>query len=71
VLGANTSYRITDNIQFFAYTENLLNAKYSTFGSFALVGAIPAPEIPGGLTNNRVESPAAPFRAYAGVRATF
>jgi iron complex outermembrane recepter protein len=71
VLGANTKYRITDNIQLFAYAENLLNNKYSTFGAFAPVVGVPAPEVPGGITNNRVESPAAPLRAYVGVRATF
>jgi iron complex outermembrane recepter protein len=71
VLNANTSYRITDNIQVFAYAANLLNHKYSTYGAFAPVAGLPAPEVPGGITNNRVESPAAPFRACAGVRATF
>ena len=71
VLGANTKYRITDNIQLFAYAENLLDNKYSTYGAFAPVVGVPAPEVPAGITNNRVESPAAPLRAYLGVRATF
>ena len=71
VVSANTSYRITDNIQILAYVENLLNNTYSTYGAFAQVAGVPFPEVPGGVTNTRVESPAAPFRAYVGVKATF
>jgi len=71
VLNANTSYRITDGIQVFAYVENMLDHKYSTYGAFAQVSGLPAPEVPGGLTSSRVESPAPPFRAYGGVRVTF
>ncbi len=71
VLSANTSYRIADNIQLLAYAENLLNNKYSTYGAFAQVAGVPFPEVPGGVTNTRVESPAAPLRAYLGVKVTF
>ena len=71
VLNLNTSYRITDNIQLFALANNVLNHKYSLYGTFAQVDGVPFPEVPGGVTDTRVESPAAPFAAYGGVRVTF
>ncbi len=71
VLDLNTSYRITDHIQVFALANNVLNHRYSLYGTFAQVDGVPFPEVPGGVTNTRVESPAAPFAAYGGVRVTF
>ena len=70
VLSANTSYRITENIQIFAKFQNLFNTKYATFGTFSSVGAIPIAQAPG-ASDNRSLSPAAPFGGFAGVRMTF
>lgn len=70
VLGANTTYRISDQVQVFAFCQNLLNAKYATFGSFSATGTVPIAQAPG-ASNTRSLSPAAPFAAFAGVRVTF
>ncbi len=71
VLNLNTSYRITDHVQLFALVDNVLDRKYETYGTFAQVDGVPFPEVPGGVSNTRVESPAAPVAAYGGVRVTF
>jgi outer membrane receptor protein involved in Fe transport len=72
VLNLNTKYRITEHIQLFALVDNVLDRKYSTYGLYAPVAGLPAPELPSGVvTNQRVESPAAPIAAYGGVRVTF
>jgi iron complex outermembrane recepter protein len=71
VVNASTSYKLLDNLEIFAFIENLFNHKYSTYGAFARVDGVPFPEVPGVVTNTRVESSAAPFRAYGGVRVTF
>ncbi len=72
VLNLNTKYQVTDNIQVFALVDNVLDRKYSTYGLYAPVGGLVAPELPSGMvTNTRVESPAAPVAAYGGVRVTF
>ena len=72
VLNLNTKYRLTDNIEVFALVNNVLDKKYSTYGLYAPVGGLVAPELPAGVVSNqRVESPAAPVAAYGGVRVTF
>lgn len=72
VLTLNTSYRITDHIQAFALLSNAFNAKYQTYGTYAQVIGLPAPELPGGsVGTSRVESPAPPIAGYGGVRITF
>jgi iron complex outermembrane receptor protein len=70
VLSADTSYQLTDNIQIFSKFQNLLNAKYATFGTFSPAAAITIAEAPG-ASNNRSLSPAAPIAAFAGVRVKF
>jgi iron complex outermembrane receptor protein len=72
VLNLNTKYRLTDHIQLFALVDNVLDRKYSTYGLYAPVAGLPAPELPSGVvTNQRVESPAPPVAAYGGIRVTF
>ena len=70
VVNFNTSYQITKNIQVFGVVENLLNAKYATFGTFSPVTAVPIVQVPG-ATVTRSLSQAPPFAAYAGVQITF
>ena len=70
VLAANTSYQVTDNIQLFAMLQNLLNAKYETFGTFSSTSAIPISQA-SGASSTRSLSPAAPVAGFAGVRITF
>ncbi len=72
VLNLNARYRVTDRVQLFALVDNVLDRKYSTYGLYAPVAGLPAPELPGGVVaNQRVQSPAAPIAAYGGVRITF
>jgi iron complex outermembrane recepter protein len=70
VLNANTSYRLTDHLEIFALAQNLLNARYATYGTFSDPTAVPIAGLTN-PTNTRALSPAAPFEAYGGVRITF
>jgi iron complex outermembrane receptor protein len=74
VFGLHSSYQATRWLQVFAHIDNLLNAKYDTYGVYSDPTGIGAPGIPvTGVTNgpgvdNRFLSPAYPFSVYAGVR---
>ncbi len=71
VFGVNTSYRLTRNLQLFAWIENASNAKYSTFGTFSPVGAnTPILQL-ANASNTRSLSPAAPIGGFGGVRMSF
>jgi iron complex outermembrane receptor protein len=77
VFGLHSSYQATRWLQVFAHIDNLLNAKYATYGVLSDSTGIGAPGIPvTGVTNgpgvdNRFLSPAYPFAIYGGVRITF
>jgi iron complex outermembrane receptor protein len=77
VLGLHSTYQATRWLQAFAHIDNLLNAKYATYGVYSDPTGIGAPGIPvTGVTNgpgvdNRFLSPAYPFAIYGGVRITF
>ncbi len=77
VFGLHSSYQATRWLQVFAHIDNLLNAKYDTYGVYSDPTGIGAPGIPvNGVTNgpgvdNRFLSPAYPFAIYGGVRITF
>jgi iron complex outermembrane receptor protein len=77
VFGLHSSYQVTRWLQVFGHIDNLLNAKYATYGVFSDPSGIGAPGIPAnGVTNgpgvdNRFLSPAYPFAIYGGVRITF
>ncbi len=77
VFGLHSSYQATRWLQVFAHIDNLLNAKYATYGVLSDPTGIGAPGIPvTGVTNgpgvdNRFLSPAYPFSIYGGVRITF
>jgi len=77
VFGLHSSYQATRWLQVFAHIDNLLNAKYATYGVLSDPTGIGAPGIPvTGVTNgpgvdNRFLSPAYPFAIYGGVRITF
>jgi iron complex outermembrane recepter protein len=70
VLNANTSYRVLEHLELFALVQNVLNAKYATFGTFSDVSAVPIAQVPN-ATDTRSLSPAAPIAAYGGMRMTF
>jgi iron complex outermembrane receptor protein len=77
VVGVHTSYKPARWLEVFAHIDNLLDAKYATYGVFSDPTGIGAPGVPvNGVTNgpgvdNRFTSPAYPFAAFAGVRITF
>ncbi|MGH8150332.1 MAG: TonB-dependent receptor, partial [Steroidobacteraceae bacterium] len=77
VVELHSSYAITHRLEIFAAIDNLLDAKYATYGILSDPTDIGAPGIPpGGVTNgpgvnNRFESPASPFSVMAGVRLYF
>lgn len=77
VLGVHLSYRIARATELFAGADNLLNARYATYGILGDPTGVGAPGIaPGSVTNgpgvdNRFQSPAAPFSAFVGIRIGF
>jgi len=70
VLNLNTSYRVTDHIELFGLVQNLLNAKYATFGGFSPVSLVPITQAPN-TTNTRSLAAGPPLAGYGGVRVTF
>jgi iron complex outermembrane receptor protein len=76
VVGLHFSYHATRWFEVFGNIDNLLNARYATYGIFSDPTGIGAPGIPAnGVTNgpgvdNRFLSPAYPFAIYGGVRIT-
>jgi outer membrane receptor protein involved in Fe transport len=71
VLNLNASYRLTDSLTVFALVDNVLDKRYDTYGGFGPVSALPFAFVPGGVTDTRTASPAAPLAAYAGARFRF
>ncbi len=70
VVNLNASYRLTSKISVFAAVDNLLGARYYTFGTFSDVGAIPIAQVPN-ASNTRSLSLAAPVEASVGVKYKF
>jgi len=74
VVGLHSSFQPTHWLELFAHIDNVLNAKYATYGIFSDPTGIGAPGVPvNGVTNgpgvdNRFQSPAYPFAVYAGLR---
>jgi iron complex outermembrane receptor protein len=69
-MNLSTSYQLTDNIQLFAWAQNITNARYNTFGTFSPTSSVFLSQAPG-ATNPRSYSPAAPIGGFGGVRVTF
>ena len=67
VIGFNTSYRVTENIELYGYVENALNRKYATFGTFSAVGEVPIITVPN-ASINRSLAPGTPVAAFGGMR---
>ncbi|HLJ64882.1 MAG TPA: TonB-dependent receptor, partial [Stellaceae bacterium] len=67
VVNLHSSYDITEHIQIFGLIQNLFDERYDTFGLFFNTASIPSL----GLTNPRSLSPAPPFGAFVGLRASF
>jgi len=77
VVNLHTKYQLTDRVELFANVVNLFNRQYATFGVLGDPTGVGAPGVPpGAATNdpgvdNRFESPAPPFSAFAGARVRF
>jgi iron complex outermembrane receptor protein len=77
VLGAHASYDLSGRLTVFAKLENLLNARYATFGVLGDPTGVGAPGVPadgqagGPGVDTRFQSPAAPFAAYGGLKVRF
>jgi iron complex outermembrane receptor protein len=77
VFGLHSSYQGARWLQLFAHIDNLLNAKYATYGILSDPTRIGVPGIPvNGVSNgpgvdNRFLSPAYPFAIYGAVRISF
>ena len=70
-LDFDTSYRVTDHITLFGIVQNLTDRRYDTYGTYGPIDAVPFPNVPGGVTDPRTASPAAPIAGYGGVRIRF
>ncbi|HUD58097.1 MAG TPA: TonB-dependent receptor [Acetobacteraceae bacterium] len=69
-VNVSTSYQLTDNVQLFAWAENITNTRYDTFGTFSPTSSVFLAQAPG-ATNPRSLSPAAPIGGFGGVRISF
>jgi iron complex outermembrane receptor protein len=69
-MNLTTTYQLTKNVQWFAWAENITNARYYTFGTFSPTSSVFLAQAPG-ATNPRSFSPAAPIGGFGGVRVTF
>ena len=58
------------HVQFFAWAENITDARYYTFGTFSPTSSVFLAQAPS-ATNPRSYSPAAPIGGFGGVRVTF
>jgi iron complex outermembrane recepter protein len=73
VVSLHTSYKVTDNFEVFANVQNLLDAKYASFGQYGDPTGVGAPGVPtnGIGVDNRFLAPGAPIAVYGGVRLRF
>ena len=69
-VNVSASYQLTDNVQLFAWAENITNTRYDTFGTFSPTSSVFLAQAPG-ATNPRSLSPAAPIGGFGGVRISF
>jgi hypothetical protein len=48
--------------------DNLLNAQYDLYGTYSNLQGIPYPQAPAGIGATRMQTPAPPLGAFAGLR---
>ncbi len=70
VLGVNTAYQVTENIELFGQVQNATDRRYETFGTFSPTASVPIAPAPG-AANPRSLTPAPPIAGYGGVRVRF
>jgi outer membrane receptor protein involved in Fe transport len=72
VFNVHGSYDISKNVQIYARVDNLFDNRYSTFGTFFDIAALPNFTNGGApFTDPRSVSPARPRAFYAGMKVTF
>jgi iron complex outermembrane receptor protein len=72
VFNAHASYQIDKSVQVFARVDNLLDRRYSTYGTFFETDSVPNFANGGAqFTDARSVSPARPRAFYAGVKVRF
>lgn len=69
-LDLSTTYQLTDQVQLFAWAQNITNAQYYTYGTFSPTSSVFLAQAPG-ASNPRSYSPAAPIGGFGGVRIFF
>ena len=70
VIGANTAYQVTRNLEIFGQVQNAFNRRYETFGTFSETDNVPIAQVPG-AANPRALAPAPPIAGYGGIRVRF
>jgi outer membrane receptor protein involved in Fe transport len=68
LIGLHGEYAITRHMTLYARIQNLLDARYSTFGLYADPSGLRVPGVPAIGADPRFESPAAPRSLFIGVR---
>ena len=69
VLGLNTSYQVTKNLQIFGLVTNVTNNRYATFGTYLQSGTTVANLYP--INDPRTTTLAQPLSIYGGIRYRF
>jgi iron complex outermembrane receptor protein len=67
VVNLYTSYQLSKEVQLFALANNVLDQRYSTYGTYFMPQAV-ANAISSPLTDARTQTPAQPLSLYAGMR---
>jgi outer membrane receptor protein involved in Fe transport len=71
VVDLDAAFRAGERVTLFAVVNNALDKRYDTYGSFGPIGAVPWPNVPGGVSDPRTASPGTPVTVYGGVRVDF
>lgn len=71
VAGLHADWALGERVSVFARIENVLNARYATFGLLGDPTGIGAPGVPDVGADPRFQSPAPPLAAYGGVKLRF
>ncbi len=64
----HSEYAFTPSVSLFGRIDNLFDRRYDVYGTFTSQAGVPYPGVPGGITDPRTVTPAAPFAAFVGVR---
>jgi iron complex outermembrane receptor protein len=77
IISIHSTYQVSRVLDLFVSIDNLLDARYATYGLYSDPTGVGAPGIPASASSNapgvdhRFQSPAAPLAAFAGIRVRF